>query len=101
MDIHITIERGSIYHWTDVRILDEEGNQIGTKEELQLDFKCPEFPKFPSYCIKVEYPATQQKVLDAIKAKIVEVKEQIDRDEVLRQQIEDMGYLDFTMDLSE
>lgn len=100
MNIHITIEKKSIYHWIDIPILDEEGNQTGTKDELQLEFKCPEFPKFPSYCIRVEYPTTKEKVLDAIKTKITEVKKQIDRDEVVRQQVEDMDYLDFTMDIS-
>ncbi len=100
MGIRIIIEKKNIYHWANIPILDEEGNKIGTKDELQLDFKCPEYPKFPSYCIRVEYPVKQKKVLNAIKAKIIEVKEQIDRDKVIRQQVEDMGYLDFTMDIS-
>lgn len=100
MNINITIARSSIYHWVDVRILDEEGNQIGTKEVLQFSFACPEYPKYPSYGIKVDYPITQQKVLDAIKAKIIEAKGQVDRDEVIRQQIEGMGYLDFNTDIT-
>lgn len=101
MNIHIQIEKKKIYHWADIPILDEEGNVIKTKDELQLEFKCPEYPKFPSYCIRVEYPITKKKVLDAIKAKLATVKEQIDRDNVVRQQVENMGYLDFTIDLSE
>lgn len=99
MNVNITIDKKSIYHWADVPIQDEEGNIIGTKEVLQLEFKCPEYSKFPSYCIKVDYPVTKPKVLKAIKAKIIEIKEQIDRDNVVRQQVENMGYLNFTMDI--
>jgi len=97
LDIRITIQRNQIHHWVDVPVYDGEGNQTGTKEVLELGIKLPEYPNLPTYGVKVNYPITQQKVLDAIEVKLLEVKAQIERDELIRQQIEVMGYLDFKM----
>ncbi|MBA7516384.1 hypothetical protein ES705_08432 [subsurface metagenome] len=37
--------------------------------------------------MRVDYPHTQTKVLDAIKAKLVIIRDQIARDNLIRQQI--------------
>lgn len=101
LDIWIIIQREQIHHWIDVPIYDKHGNLIGVKEVLQFDIRLPEYPNLPTYSIRVDYPITQQKVLDAIEVKLIEVREQIVRDNIIRQQIEDMGYLDFTLTIGE
>lgn len=83
MDIRVKIQRNQIHHW------------VNGTEILQFDMRCPEYPSLPTYGMRIDYPITKQKVLDAIKAKLTIIKEQIARDNILRQQIEDMGYLDF------
>lgn len=82
MDIRVKIQRNQIHHWI-------EGGEV-----LQFDMSLPDYPNLPTYGMRVDYPITQQKVLDAIKAKLVIVRDQIERDSVIRQQIENMGYLD-------
>lgn len=83
MDIKVHIQKNQIHHWIDPDI-------------LQFDMRCPEYPNLPTYGMRIDYPITKQKVLNAIKAKLVIVRDQIERDNEIRQQIENMGYLDFT-----
>jgi len=101
LDILVYIQRNQIHHWVDIPVYDGEGVQIGTKEVLEFGMRCPEYPNLPTYGIRVDYPLTQEKVLDAIKAKLVLVRAQIERDNIIRQQIEDMGYLDFTVNIED
>ena len=96
-DIRVTIQKNQIHHWVDVPVYDSEGVQTGTKEVLEFGIRCPDYPDLPTYGIRVDYPLTQQKILDAIKAKIIIVREQILRDATIRTQVEAMGYLDFTV----
>ena len=96
-DIRVTIQKNQIHHWIDVPVYDEEGVQTGTKEVLEFGIRCPDYPDLPTYGIRVDYPLTQQKILDAIKAKMIIVREQILRDADIRTQVEAMGYLDFTV----
>lgn len=85
MDIKVKIQRNQIHHW------------VNGVEVLQFDMSLPEYPSLPTYGMRVDFPITKQKVLNAIKAKLTIVKDQIARDATIRQQIEDMGYLDFTV----
>ena len=85
MDIKVSIQRNQIHHW------------VGNPDTLEFGMRCPEYPNLPTYGMRVDYPITQTKVLDAIKAKLVIVRDQITRDNLIRQQIETMGYLDFTV----
>jgi len=85
MDIKVSIQRNQIHHW------------VGNPDILEFGMRCPEYPNLPTYGMRVDYPITQTKVLDAIKAKLVIVRDQITRDNLIRQQIETMGYLDFTV----
>jgi len=101
LDIQVHIQRNQIHHWVDVPVYDGEGVQIGTKEVLEFGMRCPEYPNLPTYGLRVDYPLTQQKVLDAIKARLVLIREQIERDNLIRQQIEDMGFLDFTVTIED
>lgn len=84
MDIKIKIQKNQIHHW------------VNGTEVLQFDMSLPDYPNLPTYGMRVDYPITQQKVLDAIEAKLIIVRDQIARDATIRQQIENMGYLDFT-----
>ena len=86
MDIKVYIQRNQIHHWINADLT----------ETLEFGMRCPEYPNLPTYGLRVDYPITQTKVLDAIKAKLVIVRDQIERDNLIRQQIESMGYLDFT-----
>lgn len=85
MDIKVKIQRNQIHHW------------VNGTEVLQFDMFLPEYPSLPTYGMRVDFPITKQKVLNAIKAKLTIVKEQIARDATIRQSIEDMGYLNFTV----
>jgi len=87
MDIRVTIQRNQIHHW-----INEDLSEV-----LEFGMRCPEYPNLPTYGLRVDYPITQTKVLDAIKAKLVIVRDQITRDNLIRSQIEAMGYLDFTV----
>ena len=87
MDIKVKIQRNQIHHWVNEDL----------SELLQFDMSLPEYPSLPTYGMRVDFPITKQKVLNAIKAKLTIVKEQIARDATIRQSIEDMGYLDFTV----
>jgi len=86
MNIRITIQRDQIHHWVNEDLT----------ETLEFGMRCPEYPNLPTYGMRVDYPITQTKVLDAIKARLVIIKNQITRDNLIRQQIEAMGYLSFT-----
>ena len=87
MDIKVYIQKNQIHHWVNEDL----------SEVLQFGMRCPDYPNLPTYGLRVDYPITKQKVLAAIKAKLVIVRDQIERDNLIRQQIEDMGYLDFTV----
>ena len=84
MDVKVNIQRNQIHHW------------VGDPDVLEFGMRCPEYPNLPTYGLRVDYPITKQKVLNAIKAKLTIVKDQIARDATIRQSIEDMDYLDFT-----
>ena len=86
MNIQVHIQRDQIHHW-----INEDLTEV-----LEFGMRCPEYPNLPTYGMRVDYPTTKQIVLAAIKAKLEIVRDQIERDNLIRQQIEDMGYLDFT-----
>ena len=86
MNIQVQIQRDQIHHW-----INEDLTEV-----LEFGMRCPEYPNLPTYGMRVNYPITQTKVLDAIKARLVIIKNQIARDNLIRQQIETMGYLSFT-----
>ena len=83
MDIKVHIQKNQIHHWINPDV-------------LEFGMRCPEYPNLPTYGLRVDYPITKQKVLAAIKAKLETVRDQIERDNLIRNQIESMGYLDFT-----
>ena len=83
MGIRVNIQKNQIHHW------------VGNPDVLEFGMRCPEYPNLPTYGMRVDYPITTQKVLDAIQVKLIIIRDQIERDSLIRQQIEDMGYLDF------
>ena len=87
MNIQVHIQRDQIHHW-----INEDLSEV-----LEFGMRCPEYPNLPTYGMRVDYPITQTKVLDAIKARLVIIKNQITRDNLIRSQIESMGYLNFTV----
>ena len=91
MDILVHIQRDQIHHWVNEDLT----------EVLEFGMRCPEYPNLPTYGIRVAYPITKQIVLAAIEARLEIVRTQIERDNLIRQQIEDMGYLDFTATISD
>jgi len=88
MKIKVYIQKNQV-HLCDV--YDEQGNPTG-KQEIQFGIQCKEYPDLPTYGLRIPYPCTKAQVSAAIQAKIQEVKEQLDKDNQLRQQIENMGY---------
>lgn len=87
MDIKIKIQKNQIHHW-----INEDLTEV-----LQFDMRLPEYPSLPTYGMRIDFPIDKQKVLAAIEAKLEIVRDQIERDNTIRQQIENMGYLDFTV----
>ena len=87
MNILVHIQRDQIHHW-----INEDLTEV-----LEFGMRCPEYPNLPTYGLRVDYPITQTKVLNAIKARLVIIRDQIERDNLIRQQIESIGYLDFTV----
>ena len=82
--MRVKVNPNHIHHFK-VNILDAEGNPTGEiKDVLQQDVQFPEYPNLPTYGLTVDFPIDRQKVLDAIKAKAIEVKAQVDRDEAIR-----------------
>lgn len=86
MNIQVHIQRDQIHHWINEDL----------SETLEFGMRCPEYPNLPTYGMRVNYPIDQTKVLNAIKARLTIIRDQITRDNLIRQQIETMGYLDFT-----
>ena len=87
MDIQVHIQRDQIHHW-----INEDLSEV-----LEFGMRCPEYTSLPTYGLRVDYPIDKPKVLAAIVAKLTIVRDQITRDNLIRQQIEAMGYLDFTV----
>ena len=86
MDIKVHIQRDQIHHW-----INEDLTEV-----LEFGMRCPEYPSLPTYGLRVDYPIDKPKALAAIQAKLVIIRDQIERDNLIRSQIESMGYLDFT-----
>lgn len=61
----------------------------------------PDYSTLRVYGVTVDYPIDKNKVLQAIRDKLEGVKEQILRDKAIRQNIRNMGYLDFTVTISD
>ena len=70
MDILVHIQRDQIHHWINEDLT----------ETLEFGIRCPEYPNLPTYGIRIDYPVTQQIILDAIRAKLTIVKAQLLRD---------------------
>ena len=87
MNILVHIQRDQIHHW-----INEDLTEV-----LEFGMRCPEYPNLPTYGLRVDYPIDKPKVLAAIQAKLVIIRDQIERDNLIRSQIEAMGYLDFTV----
>lgn len=94
MLIRVKVQRNQIHHWLDVPA---EGG--GTREVLEFGINYPDYPDLPTYGFRLDFPITKAKVLAAITEKTLWVKDQMQRDENVRQQVEDMGYLEFTIDV--
>jgi len=96
--MRLTIQRNQIHHFKEP-ILDAQGNPTGEeKDVLQFDIRSPDYPNLPTYGIRVDFPITIEKVKAEILALVNTVRTQMQRDEVVRHNIEDMGYLDFDSD---
>jgi len=70
-------------------VYDKNGNPTGD-EEVQFGIGCASYPDLPTYGMIVPYPCTKAEVDAAIEAKCIEIKNQIQKDNQLRQQVENM-----------
>lgn len=81
----VKVQRSQIHHFKEA-VIDELGNPTGEeKDVLQLDVQFPEYPDLPTYGLRVDFPISKQKVLNVVKAKAQVVKEQMARDEAIRE----------------
>ena len=87
MDILVHIQRDQIHHWVNEDLT----------ETLEFGIRCPEYPALPTYGIKIDYPVTQQIILDAIRAKLTIVKAQLLRDINVRDTFDSWEIGDFTV----
>ena len=87
MDVLVHIQRDQIHHWVNA---DET-------ETLEFGMRCPEYPNLPTYGLRVDYPLTKEKILDAIRAKLTDVKAQMLRDINVRANFDDWNICDFTV----
>ena len=92
MVIKIYIQVNQIHKFP---VYDLDGQPTGDYE-IQFGLKCYEYPDLPTYGIRIPYPATKAQIDAAIEAKVTEIKEQMQNDSQLRQQIENMGYTKIT-----
>jgi len=72
----VRILKNQIHHFI------EDGRDV-----LQLDIQYPDYPEISTYGIKVDMPVTERSIKSAIRAHSVKVKEQIARDELIRQKL--------------
>ena len=87
MNIKVSIQRNQIHHWINADL----------SEVLEFGMRCPEYPDLPTYGMRIDYPINQNKILTAIQERLIFIRDQITRDNLIRQQIETMGYLNFTV----
>lgn len=81
----VRIQQSQIHHYKE-QVLDGAGIPTGElKDVLQLDVQFPEHPDLSTMGIRVEFPISKQKVLDAIRAKAQEAKAQVERDIAIRE----------------
>lgn len=89
----VRIDRNTIHHFIE-QVLDAQGQPTGeTKGVLQFDIIVVEYPKLPTYGIRVDYPISRAKVkaeLMALKERIVA---QMQRDAEIRDTFEQLGYV--------
>lgn len=88
MTIKVYMQKNQVHRFP---VYDEQGNPTGD-EEIQFGIQCKEHPDLPTYGMRIPYPCTKAEVDAAIKAKCMEIKNQMTKDNQLRQQIENMGY---------
>jgi len=88
MLIKVYMQKNQVHRFP---VYDEQGNPTGD-EEVQFGIQCKEYPDLPTYGIRVPYPCTKAQVDAAIQAKVQEIKDQMIKDNQLRQQVENMGY---------
>jgi len=70
-------------------VLDENGQPTGD-EEVQFGIRCADYPDLPTYGMRIPYPCTKAEIDAVIAARASLIKEQMLRDNQLRQQIENM-----------
>jgi len=98
MVIKILIQVNQIHRFP---VLDENGVPTG-EEYVQFGLSCPEYPDLPTYGIPykdliVPYPCTKAQVDAVIEGRVALIKEQMQKDNQLRQQVENMGYIKTTI----
>ena len=72
--MNVRIQRNQIRHFT-----------VGGNDILQIDVQFPEYPDLPTYGMRIDFPITKQKVIDAVTWKAQEVSAQVQKDEVVRE----------------
>jgi len=73
MKIKVQIPQNQIHHYVE-----------DDKDILQFDAVFPDYPDLPTYGLMMEAPFSKEKLIDTVKAKALEVKEQAARDTAVR-----------------
>jgi hypothetical protein len=80
------IRSNQIHQFTQ-QLVDAEG-KAANKDIIQLDVNFPEYPELPTYGITVDYPATKEDVIKAVKTLAVQAKAQMEKDAIIRKLLE-------------
>lgn len=86
----VKIQRNQIHHFKE-QILDAEDNPTGEeKDVLSMNIQFPELSAQYVFGIRIDFPVTKQKLVDAIREKIQEAQNRYSRDENIRQKFDEV-----------
>ncbi len=102
----VRIQRNQVHHFKE-EVFDDEGNPTGEeKDVLQFNLQFSEYPDLPTFPMRVDFPLDKQKVLNAIRAKAQEAMTRYNKDEAVRDAIDNLiepsnpsGFYEFNITL--
>jgi len=82
------IRNSQIHHFVQ-QTVDAAGKEAD-KDVLQFDVQFPEYPELPTYGLTVDFPVTKEKVMEAVQTLAEQVKTQMAKDAIVREQFKDI-----------
>ena len=82
------IRNSQMHHFVQ-KTVDVAGKEAA-KDVLQFDVQFPEYPELPTYGLTVDFPVTKEKVMEAVQTLAKQVKEQMAKDAIVREQFKDI-----------